>query len=111
MTWNRPYAVTWRSAVHKIVSANKSLFLSMAAVVIASAIGAYVWSNAYRYELHEFTNRRVTEYYKLDRRTGRVWHIKDGAESEIASLQRDRKSTRLNSSHVKISYAVFCLKK
>src|SRR6267378_1059362 len=25
--------------------------------------------------------------------------------------QRDRKSTRLNSSHVEISYAVFCLKK
>src|SRR5690606_41449825 len=25
--------------------------------------------------------------------------------------RRDRKSTRLNSSHVKISYAVFCLKK
>src|SRR5690606_41488968 len=28
-----------------------------------------------------------------------------------ALWQRDRKSTRLNSSHVKISYAVFCLKK
>src|SRR5690606_41866865 len=28
-----------------------------------------------------------------------------------AELQKDRKSTRLNSSHVKISYAVFCLKK
>src|SRR5207302_9384858 len=26
-------------------------------------------------------------------------------------LRGDRKSTRLNSSHVKISYAVFCLKK
>src|SRR5436309_6315652 len=26
-------------------------------------------------------------------------------------IDRDRKSTRLNSSHVKISYAVFCLKK
>src|SRR5690606_40271131 len=26
-------------------------------------------------------------------------------------LNQDRKSTRLNSSHVKISYAVFCLKK
>src|SRR5690606_41270114 len=26
-------------------------------------------------------------------------------------IRRDRKSTRLNSSHVKISYAVFCLKK
>src|SRR5690606_41891895 len=28
-----------------------------------------------------------------------------------AQTLRDRKSTRLNSSHVKISYAVFCLKK
>src|SRR5207302_8963286 len=28
-----------------------------------------------------------------------------------ATVQADRKSTRLNSSHVKISYAVFCLKK
>src|SRR5690554_7468204 len=29
----------------------------------------------------------------------------------ISSLIKDRKSTRLNSSHVRISYAVFCLKK
>src|SRR5690606_42006555 len=28
-----------------------------------------------------------------------------------AAISGDRKSTRLNSSHVKISYAVFCLKK
>src|SRR5690606_39767722 len=28
-----------------------------------------------------------------------------------AKITEDRKSTRLNSSHVKISYAVFCLKK
>src|SRR5207342_3841336 len=28
-----------------------------------------------------------------------------------AGVLQDRKSTRLNSSHVKISYAVFCLKK
>src|SRR5690606_41700784 len=32
------------------------------------------------------------------------------ADSETSFL-KDRKSTRLNSSHVKISYAVFCLKK
>src|SRR5690606_40758372 len=30
---------------------------------------------------------------------------------DAASFRIDRKSTRLNSSHVKISYAVFCLKK
>src|SRR5690606_39719357 len=29
----------------------------------------------------------------------------------VGNLAVDRKSTRLNSSHVKISYAVFCLKK
>src|SRR5699024_12497858 len=29
----------------------------------------------------------------------------------LSPLQGDRKSTRLNSSHVSISYAVFCLKK
>src|SRR5690606_41293830 len=32
-----------------------------------------------------------------------------GGESHFDNI--DRKSTRLNSSHVKISYAVFCLKK
>src|SRR5699024_11802801 len=34
-----------------------------------------------------------------------------GKLSVAANISRDRKSTRLNSSHVSISYAVFCLKK
>src|SRR5690606_41624360 len=34
------------------------------------------------------------------------WHDDSEVTREV-----DRKSTRLNSSHVKISYAVFCLKK
>src|SRR5437868_10620797 len=32
-------------------------------------------------------------------------------EIDLRQTVRDRKSTRLNSSHVSISYAVFCLKK
>src|SRR3989442_11807597 len=36
--------------------------------------------------------------------------VRDGARRTLGS-HRDRKSTRLNSSHVRISYAVFCLKK
>src|SRR5690606_40429136 len=32
-----------------------------------------------------------------------------GGQDHVADAFRDRKSTRLNSSHVKISYAVFCL--
>src|SRR3712207_7964417 len=50
---------------------------------------------------------------------GSEWHGQhvvgtgvEGGESglEVGAL-RDRKSTRLNSSHANISYAVFCLKK
>src|SRR3712207_8697205 len=34
-----------------------------------------------------------------------------GASKGASSVMTDRKSTRLNSSHANISYAVFCLKK
>src|SRR2546426_8042244 len=35
----------------------------------------------------------------------------DFLHGPVAMVERDRKSTRLNSSHLVISYAVFCLKK
>src|SRR5690606_38214605 len=38
-------------------------------------------------------------------------YIFTGRDRNTALAAGDRKSTRLNSSHVKISYAVFCLKK
>src|SRR2546430_9899640 len=37
--------------------------------------------------------------------------IHGGLVLSLARMNRDRKSTRLNSSHSQISYAVFCLKK
>src|SRR5690606_39458885 len=44
-----------------------------------------------------------------------LWALtQEGPEDQLnqtGKTQPDRKSTRLNSSHVKISYAVFCLKK
>src|SRR6266498_1623759 len=40
-----------------------------------------------------------------------LYGIALGAHTARTLLDRDRKSTRLNSSHVRISYAVFCLKK
>src|SRR3712207_6961243 len=48
---------------------------------------------------------------------GRAVGLVDGVKEEVtpekghAARHRDRKSTRLNSSHANISYAVFCLKK
>src|SRR5690606_42156637 len=45
----------------------------------------------------------------LNLATGQFTYTPDASFNGSDSL--DRKSTRLNSSHVKISYAVFCLKK
>src|SRR5690625_6411458 len=42
---------------------------------------------------------------------GEVWHNGHPYESALVAETIDRKSTRLNSSHVASSYAVFCLKK
>src|SRR3712207_8274483 len=41
---------------------------------------------------------------------GLAWHGR-GPGPGLHPTNRDRKSTRLNSSHANISYAVFCLKK
>src|SRR5690554_5242156 len=38
-------------------------------------------------------------------------YVKKHVDSMVNTVEKDRKSTRLNSSHVRISYAVFCLKK
>src|SRR5437588_8977421 len=40
-----------------------------------------------------------------------VYRAQDVGGSASRAQRRDRKSTRLNSSHTVISYAVFCLKK
>src|SRR3712207_8295835 len=40
-----------------------------------------------------------------------VHRVLDALDPTLAELREDRKSTRLNSSHANISYAVFCLKK
>src|SRR3712207_7690271 len=51
---------------------------------------------------------------RLERRlAGRDVHFPHAQAERLAQRieQRDRKSTRLNSSHANISYAVFCLKK
>src|SRR5438874_10301010 len=56
-------------------------------------------------ERYEDKIKQTTDVAAQDR-------IRHDKRSDIARVsQRDRKSTRLNSSHVEISYAVFCLKK
>src|SRR5437868_13269749 len=78
-----------------------------------------------------FNDTATTEIYTLSlhdalpiflrcRQLQAQWRLRSGAPVEHSSAvlvccatqqTKDRKSTRLNSSHVSISYAVFCLKK
>src|SRR5437867_9793536 len=68
-----------------------------------------------------FNDTATTEIYTLSlhdalpifRRSASACLAWDGASNSwaMSSKRRDRKSTRLNSSHRTISYAVFCLKK
>src|SRR2546430_13395746 len=50
--------------------------------------------------------RLLVDERGLHEQRGRIGHV-----LVLALLDGDRKSTRLNSSHSQISYAVFCLKK
>src|SRR5690349_22786856 len=75
------------------------------------------WSGDHR-DLHSFPTRRSS-----DLRLGQRGAVVDAPQhrpqafvceavvEEAVERAKDRKSTRLNSSHVEISYAVFCLKK
>src|SRR3712207_8783068 len=42
---------------------------------------------------------------------GSAYRPRDEARARLEKARTDRKSTRLNSSHANISYAVFCLQK
>src|SRR5436309_9378194 len=91
-----------------------------------------IHSNLDHRDLHSFPTRRSSDLarreYQVDRHhvghPPAPWYIRScnapgertrrcrgTAPGSRPAGRRDRKSTRLNSSHVKISYAVFCLKK
>src|SRR3989442_10240189 len=57
---------------------------------------------------HERINLGDKEFAHIKTNLRMLYEAGPGANS---LSPRDRKSTRLNSSHVRISYAVFCLKK
>src|SRR5256886_3572717 len=49
--------------------------------------------------------------FKHEHALARAREIRRVDQAVMATADQDRKSTRLNSSHSQISYAVFCLKK
>src|SRR5207302_9167228 len=63
--------------------------------------------------LHSFPTRRSSDLgpVAVRLRVGDDLVLVEDRAHDLLRGREDRKSTRLNSSHVKISYAVFCLKK
>src|SRR5690554_7646961 len=68
---------------------------------------------SYQYSL-DLNNQKTTNEQSLQ--SNHLHNKRHGFDFHLQTLLglhhvKDRKSTRLNSSHVRISYAVFCLKK
>src|SRR5690348_18425558 len=57
----------------------------------------------------EVPARLLSRHWVITDANGKVEEVRD--DGVVGEQPRDRKSTRLNSSHPSISYAVFCLKK
>src|SRR3712207_580897 len=75
--------------------------------------GDFYWSDigtlqAYREAQYDVLSGRVGVEIPGERRGESLWV---GDHAQIHPAAKDRKSTRLNSSHANISYAVFCLQK
>src|SRR5690606_40340459 len=89
-----PYTTLFRS--YGLVfdrAANKRSVLIASLLMMAISLGSIAWIKAFVPVLL-------------------LWMIQRAVSGPFFSTsEKDRKSTRLNSSHVKISYAVFCLKK
>src|SRR5206468_11232918 len=86
-----------------------TLFRSGGVADLVPRVGAgAVVGVAVRVPQRDGAGRRVEEILYL---LGRQGAIVDADLVHAAAHEIDRKSTRLNSSHDQISYAVFCLKK
>src|SRR3712207_8761009 len=75
----------------------------------------FPYTTLFRSRVAQFATRSGVAQWQSERLlTARLWVRVPPPEYEArfpASSEGDRKSTRLNSSHANISYAVFCLKK
>src|SRR5256885_9298844 len=71
---------------------------------------AQAWSALFEEPMSDLVKRYTSSVF-FDKRLWQADITGSLAHAEMLAAQGDRKSTRLNSSHLVISYAVFCLKK
>src|SRR5699024_12714292 len=92
----------------------------LAVFLTVSSFRLFFYCIGHHRDLHSFPTRRSSDLYKIVK--CQVYFLLifpfllsyglfSYKRMRVVRFQTDRKSTRLNSSHVSISYAVFCLKK
>src|SRR2546427_8254384 len=71
------------------------------------------WKLSWHAHFHESVGEEIHQRSRsgLLLRRRLVQRVHHGDAAKLGAVRQDRKSTRLNSSHSQISYAVFCLKK
>src|SRR5690554_7492410 len=80
-------------------------------VMQESVLYFFVYWSAHDRDLHSFPTRRSSDLPRPKARVPSVLPCPMRSAPSVFFARVDRKSTRLNSSHVRISYAVFCFKK
>src|SRR3712207_8943676 len=84
---------------------------------VCSSVGAFSINEDKKSEIEETLNKLKNHYENSQSKMQYLelmayLHSSDDLKNDRQLLkEKDRKSTRLNSSHANISYAVFCLKK
>src|SRR5205807_8985862 len=102
----------------------KVLYAATNKLVAATMLLFFFKSYVHHLHPHSFPTRRSSDLGRADhvfrdrfsdrhalRPDGRAAGAQSRGAADDAPVGGDRKSTRLNSSHLVISYAVFCLKK
>src|SRR5438876_9368077 len=97
--------------IHNLKAIHSKRFHSVLLVLVLSSL-FFFYDYAPHRDLHSFPTRRSSDLVQHDRTADDVDRRGDDELGILAEKKgQDRKSTRLNSSHPSISYAVFCLKK
>src|SRR5205814_4895854 len=90
-------------------SGDRSFVLAVSPLASGFVVPAEGWAIVTEAELYAGLVRHRAR--KGETRSSIEGMLRDLSELKVAQHPLDRKSTRLNSSHLGISYAVFCLKK
>src|SRR5258705_362371 len=88
-------------------------------VIVMFIMSAWSWAVSISKQLYLRKSQKDTRkfapefsrYLQEEQLDGAIALAEKNKKSHVARVLGDRKSTRLNSSHLGISYAVFCLKK